>query len=39
VWSAGPVTDPKELAATLKRAVDVVKSGEPALVDVVTQPR
>jgi len=39
VWSAGPITDPKDLAATLKRAVDVVKSGEPALVDVVTQPR
>jgi acetolactate synthase-1/2/3 large subunit len=39
VWSAGPVADPKELAATLKRAVEVVKAGEPALVDVLTQPR
>ena len=25
--------------ASLKRAIDVVKRGEPALVDVVTQPR
>jgi len=38
-WSAGPITDPKELGPTLKRAVDVVKRGQPALVDVVTQPR
>jgi acetolactate synthase-1/2/3 large subunit len=38
-WSAGPVKDPGELAGTLKRAVEVVKSGEPALVDVWTQPR
>jgi thiamine pyrophosphate-dependent acetolactate synthase large subunit-like protein len=38
-WSAGPITDPNELGPTLKRAVDVVKSGQPALVDVVSQPR
>jgi acetolactate synthase I/II/III large subunit len=38
-WSAGPIKDPKELAPTLKRAVEVVKSGQPALVDVWTQPR
>src|SRR5205814_572539 len=34
IWSAGPITDPKELAPTLKRAVEVVKAGEPALIDV-----
>ena len=39
VWSAGPITDPAELAPALKKAVQVVKAGEPALVDVVTQPR
>ena len=39
MWSAGPITDPKELAPALKRAVEVVKVGEPAMVDVVTQPR
>jgi len=38
-WSAGPIKDPKELASTLKRAVEVVKSGQPALVDTWTQPR
>jgi thiamine pyrophosphate-dependent acetolactate synthase large subunit-like protein len=39
VWSAGPITDPSELQPALKRALDVVKRGEPALVDVVCQPR
>jgi acetolactate synthase I/II/III large subunit len=38
-WSAGPIKDPSELGPTLKRAVEVVKSGQPALVDVWTQPR
>jgi thiamine pyrophosphate-dependent acetolactate synthase large subunit-like protein len=35
----GPIADPGELGAALKRAIAVVKKGEPALVDVVTQPR
>lgn len=39
VWSTGPISDPNELGAALKKAVEVVKSGEPALVDVVCQPR
>lgn len=39
MWSAGPIADPKDLASALKKAVDVVKAGEPALVDVITQPR
>jgi len=39
VWAEGPVTDPANLGAALKRAVDVVKRGEPALVDVVCQGR
>jgi thiamine pyrophosphate-dependent acetolactate synthase large subunit-like protein len=38
-WSAGPIKDPAELGPTIKRAVEVVKSGQPALVDVWTQPR
>ena len=38
-WASGPITDPKDLAPALKRAVEVVKAGEPALVDVFTQPR
>jgi hypothetical protein len=39
VWSAGPITDPAQLAPALKRAVEVVCKGLPALVDVVTQTR
>ena len=39
VWSAGPITDPAELAPALRRAVEVVNQGQPALVDVVTQTR
>jgi acetolactate synthase-1/2/3 large subunit len=39
VWAEGPVTDPAKLGASLKRAADVVKSGQPALVDVVCQGR
>jgi acetolactate synthase-1/2/3 large subunit len=39
VHGEGPVTDPNELAGALKRALAVVKSGQPALVDVVTDPR
>ena len=39
VHGEGPVTDPKDLAPALQRAIAIVKRGEPALVDVVTQGR
>ncbi|MEA3176930.1 MAG: acetolactate synthase large subunit [Gammaproteobacteria bacterium] len=39
VYAEGPVTDPKDLGPALKRAVAIVKRGEPALVDVVSQGR
>jgi acetolactate synthase-1/2/3 large subunit len=39
VYSEGPITDPAELGPALARAVAVVKRGEPALVDVITDPR
>jgi thiamine pyrophosphate-dependent acetolactate synthase large subunit-like protein len=39
VHAEGPISDPKELGGAIKRALDVVKRGEPALVDVVSQPR
>jgi hypothetical protein len=43
LWTAahrkGPVSEPRLLNAALKRALAVVKSGRPALVDVVCQPR
>jgi thiamine pyrophosphate-dependent acetolactate synthase large subunit-like protein len=39
VHAEGPISDPKDLGPALKRAVEIVRRGEPALVDVVTQPR
>ena len=39
VWAEGPITQPNELGPALDRALDVVRSGRPALLDVVTQPR
>jgi acetolactate synthase I/II/III large subunit len=39
VVGVGPVTDPKDLAPAIQRALEAVNRGEPALVDVVTQPR
>ena len=39
VYAEGPVSDPKELGAAIRRALQVVKRGEPALLDVLTQPR
>jgi acetolactate synthase I/II/III large subunit len=35
----GPISDPNDLAPAIKRAIEVVKGGDPALVDVLTQPR
>jgi thiamine pyrophosphate-dependent acetolactate synthase large subunit-like protein len=39
VHAEGPITNPDDLGAALRRALEVVRRGEPALVDVVTQPR
>ena len=39
VYSEGPVENPNDLGAALRRAVAVVKEGEPALIAVVTQGR
>jgi acetolactate synthase I/II/III large subunit len=39
MYAEGPVTDPKDLAAAIKRAMDVVRRGEPALIDVVCDGR
>jgi acetolactate synthase I/II/III large subunit len=38
-WGAGPITEAKDLIKTLREAVKIVKSGKPALVDVVCQMR
>ena len=37
VWAEGPITDPSKLAGAYRRALEVVRSGGPALVDVVCQ--
>ena len=37
--SEGPIDDPKEMVAALKRGVDAVQNGEPYLIDLLTQPR
>jgi thiamine pyrophosphate-dependent acetolactate synthase large subunit-like protein len=38
-WAKGPIKDPKELGPALREAVKVVQSGQPALLNVWTQPR
>jgi acetolactate synthase-1/2/3 large subunit len=38
-WAKGPVKDPAELGPAIKKAVAVVQAGQPALVNVWTQPR
>lgn len=35
----GPIDKPEDLAPAIRRAIETVKRGEPALIDVVTQPR
>jgi len=39
MYGEGPIANPKDLAPAIKRALERVKRGEPALLDVITQPR
>ena len=39
VYGDGPIENPNDLGPAIRRAIEVVKRGEPALIDVVTQPR
>ncbi len=39
VHAQGPISNPNELGPAIKRALEVVKRGEPSLIDVLTQPR
>ncbi len=39
VWAEGPITNPAAMGPAFSRALAVVKRGEPALVDVVSQGR
>ena len=39
MYSEGPIDNPNDVGPAIKRAIEVVKKGEPALIDVITQPR
>jgi thiamine pyrophosphate-dependent acetolactate synthase large subunit-like protein len=39
VWAEGPIANPNDLGPAIRRALAIVRKGEPALLDVVTQPR
>jgi thiamine pyrophosphate-dependent acetolactate synthase large subunit-like protein len=39
VHGEGPISSAADLGPAIRRAIDVVKRGEPALVDVIMQPR
>ena len=39
MYAEGPVEHPADLGPALRRGVERVKAGEPALIDVVSQPR
>ncbi len=39
VEGIGPIEDPNDLAAAIRRGIEVVKSGQPVVIDVVAQPR
>jgi thiamine pyrophosphate-dependent acetolactate synthase large subunit-like protein len=39
MWAEGPIDNPKNLGPAIRRGLERVKAGEPALIDVVTQPR
>ncbi len=39
LYGEEPISDPNDLGPALRRAFDRVEQGEPAVVDVVTQPR
>jgi acetolactate synthase I/II/III large subunit len=39
VFAEGPIDNPADLGPAIARALAVVRKGEPALIDVVSQPR
>ncbi len=38
-YAEGPIERPEDIAAALKRAIEKVKAGQPALIDTLTQKR
>ena len=39
VHGIGPISDPKDLGPAIKTAMATVKKGQPAVIDVISQPR
>ena len=39
IYAEGPIADPTALGPALERALARVRAGEPALLDVISQPR
>ena len=39
VWGEGPIDRPEDVGPAVARALEVVKGGKPALVDVITRHR
>jgi len=39
MYAEGPIDNPRDLAGAYQRALAKVRSGEPALIDVIAQPR
>ena len=39
MYGDGPIEDPGALGPALRRGIERVKAGEPAMIDVLTQPR
>lgn len=39
VHAEGPISDPQALGPAIARAIAVVKRGDPALIDVIAEPR
>lgn len=39
MWGEGPIEVPEEVGPAVRRALEVVKAGKPALVDVITRHR
>jgi hypothetical protein len=38
-YAEGPIDRPGDIAAALRRAIEKVKAGQPALLDTLTQKR
>ena len=39
VWAEGPIEEPDAIGPAVRRALEVVKAGKPALVDVICRHR